>query len=52
MIRRDNSSAVHRGSSVQDLIAQQQQLPSYGSRSVFDWERGQTAANIGNIDGQ
>jgi hypothetical protein len=37
------------GPTVQELIAQEQRFPSYGGRSVFGWEHGQTSAKIGHI---
>ena len=41
------------GPIVQELIAQERQRsPSYGGRSVFGWEHGQTSAKIGHIGGR
>jgi uncharacterized protein len=41
------------GPMVQELIAQERQRSaSYGGRSVFGRERGQTSAKIGRIDGR
>jgi uncharacterized protein len=41
------------GATVQELIAQEwQRSPSYGGRSVFGWEHGQTSAKIGHIVGR
>jgi hypothetical protein len=41
------------GPTVRELIAQERQRsPSYGGRSVFGWERGQTSGKLGHIGGR
>ncbi len=41
------------GPTVPELIAQERQRsPSFGGRSVFGWERGQTWWNLGHIGGR